>query len=169
MAEGHELVTIASSNLPADAKKSALMRAWEGIKGGGIKRVESHAVEVGHGVRAGGESLLIGGALGLIHAHKGLDLPNGTPLDGALGAAGLIAAVAFPSVAPDLRQVGATSLGILAFRKVHDWQHEQNLAKGDAKGTKIAKPATPSTDGGAKVAGEFAGDDDPIVELAKSL
>lgn len=180
MAEGSELVTIAQSNLPATAKKSALMRAWEGIKGGGIKRVESSAVEAGHAVRAGGESLLVGGVLGLVHASKGLDnVVDEAPLDGIIGGLGILGAILIPSVGPDLRQIGATSLGILSFRKVHDWAHEKNVAKGEAIGAKIEKPKQ-LTKGAAKVAGEqsegqfdlqqgdFMGED-PIVELAKSL
>ena len=177
MAEGSELTTIAQSNLPASAKKSALMRAWEGVKGGGIKRVESSAIEAGHAVRTGGEGLLTGGILGLIHASKGLDnIADDVPLDGLIGAAGLLGAILFPTVGPDLRNVGGQSLAILSFRKTHDWAHEKNLAKGEAIGTKIEKPKLAAK---GKVAGDYhSGEhevqadgmgEDPIVELAKSL
>jgi hypothetical protein len=170
---GSDLVTISQSNLPAEAKKSALMRAWSGIKGGGIKRVESSAVEAGHAVRAGGESLLVGGILGLVHASRGLDVDD-TPIDGVVGGLGLLGGILFPSVGPDLRQIGATSLGILSFRKVHDWAHAKNVAKGEAIGTPIGKAGATSKKKLAQVAGEHevmsdGMGEDPIVELAKSL
>ena len=161
-------IMVSEAALPVQEKKSMLSKVWAGIRGGGVKRVESHALEAGHAVRSVGEGAVTGAVLGLVHAERGLDV-DGTPIDGVVAGGAALAAIAYPTVGADMRNVAGAAAAVFAFRKTHDWRHEKKLADGSAKGGKIEKP------GAGKVAGEIdlgdstMGAEDPIIELAKSL
>jgi hypothetical protein len=89
----------------------------------------------GQGLRAGGESLLVGGALGAAHAHLkgGLDF-KGVPIDAVAGIAGLIGGTlgADEEIGRDLANAGAAALAVFAFRKVHDLTAEVKLKQSGA-------------------------------------
>ena len=145
---------------------SAIRRWYESAKGGAsaMARAKQHAAAAGQGLRQGGESLLVGGALGALHAAKGLDIKK-VPIDAVVGVVGLIggAAMAHEEFGVDLRNAGATGLGIFAFRKT------------------FALMAKKRREAGKTVAGTFEGDDegfvphgdfgaeDPIVAAARFL
>lgn len=96
-----------------------------------IAKAKLHVQAAGEALRGGGEALLVGGTLGAIHAKLpgGLDMKIGTganihqiPIDGAIGAMGLIMGVfgAQMEVGKDLQNAGAAATAIFAFRKTND-------------------------------------------------
>jgi hypothetical protein len=133
---------IASSNMSRPAK-SAIRRWYESMGGAGIKR---HVTETAQVVRQGGESAIMGGALGLIEAeHGSLDIKVGQhelPVDGAAAAVGLIGSVVMANdatgLSADMRNLGAGALAILSYRKAKEWrlrhkgQHTGLLSSGGA-------------------------------------
>lgn len=74
-----------------------------------------------HTLRAGGTSLLTGGALGLIDGKWGLDYRGKHPIDGYLALAAAVATMALATdvdgLAIEARSVMSVSAGIFAFRK----------------------------------------------------
>lgn len=118
--------SLASSNMPP-AAKSSIRRWYESSQGPGggnpIALAKLHAKSAGEGLRAGGESLLIGGALGAFHAKSatGLDVKK-VPIDAVVGAMGLVAGtmLAQEEVGKDLQNAGAAALAVYAFRKTND-------------------------------------------------
>lgn len=138
----------------------------------------------GQGLRAGGESLLVGGALGAAHAHLkgGLDF-KGVPVDAVAGGLFLVGGVlgADEDVGRDLANAGAAALAVFAFRKVHDLTAEIKLkrsgvtagggaATGQIKISKAQFGAEPNIIGRshANHHAAFAGED-PIVATARGL
>src|ERR1700690_3090117 len=113
---------ISQSNMSRPAK-SAIRRWYESMGGGaGLKR---HGTETAQAVRQGGESGLMGAALGLIEAERGsLDIEVGrynVPVDGVAAAVGLLGSVMMANEATglsaDLRNLGSSALSVLAYRK----------------------------------------------------
>jgi len=129
--------SLANSGMPP-AQKSAIRRWYESSQGPGgggkLALAKLHAKSAGEGLRAGGESLLVGGILGAIHAKRaaGLDFPIGKPdatgrsqtlpADAIAGVVGLIAGtmMAQEEVGKDLQNAGAAALTVYAFRKTND-------------------------------------------------
>jgi hypothetical protein len=117
---------IASSNMSRPAK-SAIRRWYESMGGAGIKR---HVTETAQVVRQGGESAIMGAALGLIEAeHGSLDVKLGqheVPIDGAAAVGGLLGSVIMANdatgLSADMRNLGSASLAILSYRKAKEWR-----------------------------------------------
>ncbi len=113
-------------------RKSALREFFEDklATGGTLSPTRKQINAAGQGLRAGGESLLVGGALGAAHAHLkgGLDF-KGVPIDAVAGALGLIGGTlgADEEIGRDLANAGAAALAVFAFRKVHDLTAEMKL------------------------------------------
>ena len=161
--------SLAKSNMPA-AHKSAIRRWYESnIAGDGpaalAARAKLHAQAAVENVRAGGESLMVGGALGALAATHGLDYKAGStalPIDAAAGVAALAtaAAMAHTPFAGDARTAGVTALGIFAFRKTYGVVAELQKKNGKP----VVAFAGDDDDGGA----EF-GAEDPIVSAERYL
>src|SRR5262245_58249567 len=85
---------LAESGAPS-GQMSALKRWYESVKGGSsaVARAKLHASAAGHGLRQGGEALLVGGALAALHAKKGLDIKK-VPVDAVAGLIGLVGGAA---------------------------------------------------------------------------
>lgn len=106
--------------------KSALRRMYEstlsGKHAGAIARAKGHAIEGALALRQGGESAVVGGALGAVQAmnfaNGGLDVKK-VPVDAVLGLGALAAGVymAHDNVATDLRNAGAAAIAVFSFRK----------------------------------------------------
>ena len=145
---------------------SAIRRWYESARGGSsaMARAKLHAAAAGQGMRQGGESLLVGGLLGALHAKKGLDFKK-VPLDAAAGVVGLIggAALAHEEFGVDLRNSGAAALSIFGFRKTYDFLVAKMRAKGQEPGGKFA-----GDDEGFVPHGDF-GAEDPIIAAARFL
>lgn len=179
-----------NSNMPAGTK-SSLRKWWDANKDSKIVQAKLHVAAAGQGIRAGGEALFVGGALGAVHALSptGLDVKK-VPVDAVGGALAIVASVglAHTEVGADLRNAGTTALGIFAFRKTHDMTREIQLKKAGI--TPGGGAATPSGIGPAisKVAGEASdnfngsvrqkwgngfgsdpGAEDPVVRAARYL
>jgi len=121
------LAAVHSSNL-SYGQKSAIRRMYERLSGsGGLARAKSHVAATGHAVRQGGESLIVGGALGALHQQQGLDMnikgKVTVPVDGVVGAVGLIGGVAMAheEFGADLRNMGAAAAAVFAFRKTAEF------------------------------------------------
>lgn len=132
-------------------------------------RAKKHIIEGANGLRQGGESLIVGGGLGVLAAQRGsLDVNvkgHNVPIDGAVGVVGIAlgAAMAHEGVGADLRNAGAAALSVLAYRKGEEWWHaRKGGAPATAKVVVAGKPAS-------KVAGEGNFGEDPIVALAAHL
>jgi len=91
-----------------------------------------------HTLRAGGTSLLTGGALGAIHGRWGLDV-KGYPIDGCTAllaaAASLLLANDVDGLSVEARSVMSVSAGVFAFRKGEAWakSHKTAPAHGDTQ------------------------------------
>jgi hypothetical protein len=126
------LDSVDSSNLPR-REKSAIARFFEGKISPHARatfgRAKAHVGAGGTALMSGAVSGLVGGGLGYAHAtlKEGLDIPvgatNHVPLDGLVALAGLGGYVLMPSedFSSTLCRAGGTALGILAFRKTHDY------------------------------------------------
>lgn len=148
--------SVAGSNLPV-RKKSAVLDFLNQHAGSLSKRAvrHLHSNPQQNMLRHQGESVIFGGALGLVNATVGLDAgkKKNIPLDGVV-AVGSIALGAFlaskgSGFATECNNLAASSLTVMAFRK-----------SGSLLGMSF-KPAT------SKVAGDD--DEDPIVACAQGL
>ncbi len=174
----------ATAAMPAQ-QKSALRRmverSMEGYGAGGSKvaLAKLHLKAAGEGLRAGGESLLVGGGLGALHAHLpgGLDFKK-VPIDAVAGALGLLAGTfaAQEEIGKDLANAGAAALAVFAFRKTNDLVTDMQVKRSGV---------TPGGGAVANVAGKtiskFGGEggwangsasdigEDPIVRSARSM
>jgi hypothetical protein len=128
-----------------------------------IALAKLHVKAAGEGLRAGGESLLIGGALGAVHAKLpgGLDMKVGTganiqqvPIDAVVGVLGLVggAVGAQMDVGKDLQNAGSAALAIFAFRKTNDLMVTAAFKAAAAAGQQ--KTPLPVTIGHPVIAGE---------------
>lgn len=165
----HEL---SEAGAPA-GQVSALRRWYESAKGGSnaVARAKLHAAAAGEGLRQGGESLLVGGALALVDTHmvNGLDAGGKVPIDAVVGVAGLLggAAMAHTGYGSDLRNAGAAGLAIFGYRKTRQLLSEKMKQAGKTPG--YDQKSTSFT---PKVAGEGIQDigaEDPIVAAARML
>jgi hypothetical protein len=160
--------SLANSNMPA-AQKSQLRRWYESnIAGNGaqaaIARAKLHAQVGIENLRAGGESLIVGGALGAIAATHGLDVEHsGTkiPGDAVFGVAALAASagMAHTPFAGDARTAGVSALAIFGFRKTYGVVAELQKKNGKAP-VAFAGEDDGSADFGAE---------DPIISAARML
>ena len=113
--------------------KSSLRAFYDKVTSGlsMAQKPVQHAVELGRNIRQTGESALVGAGLGALHAYKGLDqMVSGkkVPVDAALAAAGIIAAVAAPyhEITPELRNIGASAASVYSFRKAYEFVIKKN-------------------------------------------
>jgi len=139
-------------------------------------RAKHHLTVGGEALRAGGESLIVGSALGAIHASMptGLDIkvsgktaakPVYLPADAVVAAIGLIGSAAMgpnDAVGTDLRNSGAAAASVFAFRKTADY-----IAGMRSKKNQPAYSAL-SAHGENDWASD-AGAEDPIVAAARHL
>lgn len=181
--------SLANSNMPP-AQKSAIRRWYDSSMGPGggnkVALAKLHVKAAGEAIRAGGESLLVGGALGALHQKSatGLDIKK-VPVDAAAGAVLLLAGVlgAQEEVGKDLANAGAACMAVFAFRKTHDLLAEAALkSSGFTPGGGAAQPFGTTTIGKVNAAGvaihgerrpwgSFAGDfgSEPLVQAARGL
>ncbi len=126
--------SMAQSGLPAK-EQGAIRRWFERVKDGNTEQskmalAKLHVKAAGEGLRSGGEALLVGGALGAIHAQLpgGLDYKK-VPVDAVAGAVLLAAGAvgAQMEVGKDLQNAGAAALAVFAFRKSNDLIVEAKL------------------------------------------
>ena len=171
----HEL---AESGMPA-SQQSAIRRWYDSVKGGSnaVARAKLHAAAAGEGLRQGGESLLVGGALAAVHTEfkNGLDIKGRVPLDAVVGVGGLLAgaAMAHTNYGSDMRNAGAAGLAVFGFRKVTQLLSEKLRQQGKKPGYEQ------TTDKVFEMAGESdlynpgavqdIGAEDPIVAAARLL
>jgi hypothetical protein len=105
-----------------------------------MTRAKNHVEGLAHGVRAGGESLIVGGALGAIEAQRGsLDWQPSTnkpqvkiPIDGALAVLGLAGGIAMAGSgvhgpSEDLRNAGAAAAAIFSYRKTKEFVQQRKM------------------------------------------
>ena len=143
-----------------------------GMLAGGDAR--ARAVESGHILRQGAESLVVGSLLGLIHVEAprgGLDQMKGKlPVDGAVAALGFLGSWAAAghdsNVSSDRRNAASAALTVLAFRKAFAFAAEKKLHSGGAVGGSFG----PAAAGAPRPLGAH-GDvhADPIVRAARAL
>ena len=179
--------SMAKAGLPP-AVKSQVRQWYERTLNGGGETYESkialaklHARAADEGLRAGGESLLVGVILGTVHAHSrtGLDIKK-VPVDVVAGVIGLVAGTfaAQEEVGKDLANAGAACLAIFAFRKSHDIVSEIELKRsgvtagggastGQIKMSKASFGADPKIPGMRRIS-NFGGED-PVVAAARGL
>lgn len=131
-----------------------------------VSAVKQTAMATGNAVRQGGESVLVGGLLGVAHVElaTGLDVKK-VPLDAALGVLGLGAGVAFAheEFARDMQNIGSAALTTFAFRKSFELAAKKKAERGGGLP-------------GGHIAGEFdvvnygsEQEDDAILEAARQL
>lgn len=177
MADMISMRSLANSNLPS-TQKSAIRRFLDrnvpSLRGMGS--IQGHAKHTAHALRAGGESVIVGGLAGLAHAtlKHGLDADakGHVPIDGITGLvllAGAGYAGGFTESAHDLRNAGSTLLGISVFRKSAEWVAAKRRAKGLPVGGKIAGEFGDEVVDGVYESGMGAEDEDEIVATAKRL
>jgi hypothetical protein len=196
--------SLEKAGMPTHLKSG--MRAWidRTIAAGGQTPESArsiaklHAVAAIEGVRATGESAIVGGILGAIHATlpNGLDIPvkaakMNIPADGAGAVLGLLASVMAAQephgIGRSLQQAGATCAAVFAFRKTNDLIVEMKIKSsgitpggGAALPPKMSKAAVfagedSSFEGPARVkrggviGSVFGSDEDPIVAAARRL
>ena len=123
-----------------------------------MEHFDDHAEEIALTLRQFGEGGVVGVVLGALHGNlaTGLDV-HGVPVDGVAAVVGAIGAVVYAKeeFSHDLRNLGSSSLTILAFRKTNELLH--------AKGVQSA--ATSAAHGEESDVGA----EDPIVEAARNL
>ncbi len=127
-----------------------------------------HVEEGALALRQGGESLISGALLGAIAAQRkgGLDAGK-VPIDGVIGILGLGGGVAMAGsgYAPELRNLGATSLGVLSYRKTLDYF----ATKGGTTGAASAETGKGKPGAKGKVHGDDIGAEDEISRAAAAL
>lgn len=146
--------SLAKSNMPSE-QKSALQRWYDSSKGPGggnpLALAKLHVKAAGEGLRAGGESILVGGILGAVHAKLpgGLDVkPSATstravPVDAVAGVLGLLAGtfMAQEECGKDLANAGAACLAVFSFRKSNDLVVKMTQAKGTQVALTVSQQA----------------------------
>lgn len=121
------LPTVINTDALPQSQKSALRRWFESNQGpleSKVAKAKLHAKAGLANLRAGGESAIVAGGLGVLHAtmKSGLDYKGKYPVDAALGAIGLIGGtlLAQDEMGQDLSNVGVAAISVFAFRKSHD-------------------------------------------------
>lgn len=153
------------------AHNPILSRARSMFTGGSTR---ARAVEGGHILRQGAESLVVGSLLGLIHVEAprgGLDQMKGKlPIDGLVAGLGLLGSWAAAghdsNVSSDLRNTASAALSILAFRKTFAFAAEKKLHSGGAVGGTFG-PASVGVPRPLGAHGDVGAD--PIVRAARAL
>jgi hypothetical protein len=146
----------------APTQQSAIRRAWESIKEGGSKmqKAKLHAAAGAAALRQGGESAIVGAALGALHVElkTGLEIKK-VPMDAALGAGALIASVAWAQeeFSADLRNAGSAAIAVAAYRKTEEFLAEKKRATGGVPGGDAAR---------AGIHGDADMGADPVVAFA---
>ena len=146
---------------------AGIKRWFEAARGGSnaIARAKLHAAAAGKGLRQGGESLLVGGILGVasVQLKTGLDMKK-VPLDAAVGVLGLIggAAMAHEEFGADLGNAGSAALTVFAFRKTQQYMADKARAAGKTPGFEVH-----GDDDEGFVHGDSG--EDPIVAAARFL
>jgi hypothetical protein len=149
------------SNMPTE-HKSAIRQAFDRVmhhtSGSNLTRAKAHIAEGGHALRQTGESIFVGGGLGLAHVYIGLDQKK-VPLDGVLGvlATGAAVALANEPYSVDLRNAAASCWSVLSFRKSFEFAARK---RGKAAGTFNGETSL----GFDTVEGE-----DPLITAARNL
>ena len=152
------------------AQKSAIRAWYDRVKSGGNMAAKAKAVASSgaHGMRAGGESLLMGGILGAasVELKTGLDYKK-VPVDAVVGVLGILGSVGLAATegaeySADLRNSGAAALAIFSFRKTQDLLAEKKRKKGGVPGFEAAKQVA------AHGESDF-GEEDPIIAAARFL
>lgn len=128
--------SLAQSGMPAQQQSSVVKWYNKTLAAGGnteqskLALAKLHVKAAGEGLRAGGESLLVGGILGAVHAQLpgGLDFKK-VPIDAVAGVLGIAAGAvgAQMEVGKDLQNAGAAALAVFAFRKSNDLIVEAKL------------------------------------------
>jgi hypothetical protein len=142
---------------------SALRTWYERISGGGaLARTKKHVEASAHAIRAGGEAVVVGAALGAIDSHLkgGLDIavggtaattpaaqqagaaattgktPMHIPLDAVVAGVGILGGVAMAheDFGGDLRNAGAAAAAVFSFRKTRDYTAAQMRMAGQTPG-----------------------------------
>jgi len=147
------------------AQKSQIRRWYESLQTGtataAIERAQLHGRAAVDGLRAGGESLMIGGILGAIQAAApdGLDYDKKYPIDAGVGALSLIASAAMAHLpyAGDVRNTGAACMAVFGFRKSYTVIAEMRKREG--------KPVAEFHGDGS----DDLGAEDPIIASARHL
>jgi len=153
----------------AGANMSPIRSLYERMKSGSAvaQLAKAKAVAAGHGLRAGGESLLVGGMLAAAHTQlpTGLDYKK-VPIDAVAGVLALVAGAATSpeEFSKDLQNTGAAALAIFSFRKTHDFIAAKMKEKGKKPGSQIAG----EIEGLSHYNGDF-GEEDPIIAAARFL
>ena len=166
MTESSGLPAVIPTSSLAPTQQSALRRIYESIKEGGNKMAKAklHAAAGAAALRQGGESAIVGAALGALDVElkTGLEIKK-VPVDLALGAGALIASTAWAGeeFSADLRNVGAAALAVGAYRKTHDFLAVKKRATGGVPGSDAAKVAA--------VHGEGDFGADPVLEAAAAF
>lgn len=144
---------------------SAIKRWYQSVQGAGgaMQRAKIHAAAAGQTLRSGGESLVVGAALGAFHARfGGLDYDiqgdgkMNLPVDAAFGALAMAAGVALAheEYGKDLSNAGSAALAIFAYRKTEDY-----LSKKEGFAQK-----------NPKFHGEYEfGNEDPVISAGRLL
>ena len=171
------LGSVEGSNLPSHEKSK--IRNWVEKVSGGLSKHRSQAMghvnQIAQVARGGGEALLTGGALGFLHAEMktGLDMgEEKIPLDGIVAVVGLGGAIMAGGheTATDLRNTGQTALGILSFRKTHDWIAEKKIQKGEVPGSSNVSASSPKVHGdGEDIGADGTGGGSAIMTVAATL
>ncbi len=159
--------SVLSSNMPATQKSE--MRKWvERVTGDSLATIRPSVAQLHGGLsafRQGTESMATGIALGALNASDiGMD-PKGIPVDAVVGFAGLIGSAigAKSDMAPDARNVGATSVGIFGFRMSTKFLVEKRLASGRPLPKHLTYTASMHGEGNGTAS------DDPVVKAAEAL
>jgi hypothetical protein len=142
-----------------------------------MERAKHHLTVTGEAIRGGGEGLIIGAALGAVHASlpTGLDIkvPMGTgkaallPADAVLAALALVGSAAMgpnDAVGTDLRNSGIAAASVFSFRKTADFIAAKRAATGKAGFSQLAAHGEDGSSWSAD-----AGAEDPIVAAARRL
>ena len=172
------------STASSGSEKSALRKWYEKVAGGtALARTKKHIEYGAHSLRAGGESLLVGAALGAADnmLKGGLDVEVArdksgklyhVPVDGAVAALGLIAgtAMAHEEFGKDLVNAGAAAAAVFGYRKSRDYVAAQMRVKGKTPGYQNTAAFVKSIAvGTAPLAAHGEGDEDPILEASRLL
>jgi len=181
-----DLAVLAQRSDTGPGAKSMLRKFYEKVTAT-TASAKTHALATGHAVRQGGEALVVGGALGALHAElaTGLDVKK-VPIDAAVAAGAMVAGIAFANedVSKDLLNAGSAAAAVYAFRKSHDWMAQKKLSQGQIPGSTAAKASSGKAtmkgeswaNGGYNNPGYVAGgafgadtDEDPIIQAARLL
>lgn len=145
MSNDHLPAVIPTSSL-APSQKSAIRSLYDRIKAGGDKMAKAkvHAAAGAAALRQGGESAIVGAALGALDVELKHGLQVGkVPIDLAIGAGALVASTAWAQeeFSADLRNAGGAAIAVGSYRKTHEFLAEKKRQSGGTPGSDAAKAA----------------------------